>query len=89
VRVEGQTGMAAGIITKGIYAFARTHAEGARRERRDGKRERLKAATPPAQRRRAGLALSIDRKRSCFPNFARAPRALRRGCCTPQAKGKA
>jgi hypothetical protein len=80
--------MAAGIITKGIYAFARTHAESARRERRDGKRERLKAATPPAQRR-AGLALSIDRKRSCFPNFARAARARRRGCCTPQAKGKA
>jgi hypothetical protein len=81
--------MAAGIVTKGVHAFARTHAEGACRERCDGKRERLKATTTPAQRRRAGLALSIDRKRSCFPNFARAARALRRGCCTPRAKGKA
>jgi hypothetical protein len=80
--------MAAAIITEGIHAFAKTHAEGASRERRDGKRERLKATTP-AQRRRAGLALSIDRKRSCFPNIARAARALRQGRCTPQAKGKA
>jgi hypothetical protein len=54
-----------------------------------GKRDRLKAKKTPAQHRRASLALSIDRKRSCFPNFARAARAFRRGCCTPQAKDKA
>jgi hypothetical protein len=69
--------MAAGIITKGIHAFARTHAEDLCRERRDGKRDRLKASRTPAQRRCAGLALSIDHKRSCFPNFARAARAFR------------